>query len=293
MNCDRIGIMNGGSNISIRPKPFLKWAGGKSRLASEIASFFPEQYNDYYEPFLGSGAIYFEIAPQHGILNDLNANLINTYETIKCNPRGLLKELAVIEMEYNGFNGLDGQSDYYYAVRERYNHKEMSDLEKAALFIFLNKAGWNGMYRENSVGEFNIPFGKRTRISICDKKNIMSVSKNIQKMKFTSLDYKEAVCGASEGDLVYFDPPYFPISKTASFTDYQKAGFTERDQMELYDLAVALARKGCYVVISNSDCEKVEKLYKDFTIKKVKVSRTIGAKVSTRGTIYEIVALSY
>lgn len=285
--------MSDGLNKSSKPKPFIKWAGGKSRLASEIASYFPKKYNKYYEPFLGSGAIYFEIAPQRGRLNDLNVNLIKTYNIIKHAPRELVRELLKIEKKYNSFSSMEKKSDYYYDIREKYNCEKMDDLKKSAFFIFLNKAGWNGMYRENSVGRFNIPFGKRERLKICDKENIMNVSKNIQKMEFTSLDYKDAVCDASEGDLVYFDPPYFPLSKTASFTDYQKTGFTKDNQKELRDLAISLSKKGCYVVISNSDCREVENLYDGFNIKKIKVSRTIGAKASTRGKIYEIVALSY
>lgn len=276
-----------------KPRPFVKWAGGKSRLAPKIASFFPEYYNDYYEPFLGSGAVYFEIAPQRGILNDLNANLIEVYKSIKQNPRGLIREMKLIEKEYNSLKTLEEKAEYYYGIREEYNHNKIDRLRKAGFFVFLNKAGWNGMYRENSLGYYNIPFGKKENLKLFDEQNIISVSQNIQKMKFTTLDYKDAVKSANKGDLIYFDPPYFPLSKTASFTDYQKKGFSEQDQKELHGLAVDLVKRGCYVVVSNSNCKKTLDLYKDFEIKKIKVSRTIGAKVTTRGKIEEIVALGY
>ena len=276
-----------------KPRPFVKWAGGKSRLAPKIASFFPEYYNDYYEPFLGSGAVYFEIAPQRGILNDLNANLIEVYKSIKQNPRGLIREMKLIEKEYNSLKTLEEKAEYYYGIREEYNHNKIDRLKKAGFFVFLNKAGWNGMYRENSLGYYNIPFGKKENLKLFDEQNIISVSRNIQKMKFTTLDYKDAVKSANKGDLIYFDPPYFPLSKTASFTDYQKKGFSEQDQKELHGLAVDLVKRGCYVVVSNSNCRKTLDLYKDFEIKKIIVSRTIGAKVATRGKIEEIVALGY
>lgn len=274
-----------------RPKPFIKWAGGKSRLASRIVSFFPKEYNKYYEPFLGGGAIYFEIAPQCGTLNDLNKNLIQTYTSVKNNPTELIDELSKVEEAYNALDSLEEKARYYYDIRDDYNQKEMSQIARSAAFIFLNKAGWNGMYRENSNGAFNIPFGKKERIKIYDKKNILSVSQNIQNMKFTSVDYKEAVRDAGDGDLIYFDPPYYPISKTASFTDYQKEGFGEKEQKELHDLALELVKRGCYVVVSNSNCAKSRDMYKDFCVKKISVSRTIGAKSSSRGRIEEIIAL--
>ena len=276
------------TKTSLKPRPFVKWAGGKSRIAKMIANEFPT-FNNYFEPFLGSGAIYFEIAPQSGILNDLNSNLISTYNDIKKHPKKLMLEMDAIQNIYNNLKTIEEKSDYYYQLRNKYNSQKNSSIKKSALFIFLNKAGWNGMYRENSNGGFNIPFGKREAINLYDEDNILRISKNIQKMTFTCKDYKDAAKTAQPNDLVYFDPPYFE-----TFSDYQKNGFSDTDQQELHDLAIELTRRGCHVVISNSDCEKSRNLYKDFTrIVEIPITRTIGSKVSSRQKINEILILNY
>lgn len=261
----------------VKAKPFLKWAGGKSRLSKQISSFFPKKFNRYFEPFLGSGAIYFTISPQEGILNDLNKYLIGTYEIIRDNPVGLIKKLKNINEVYHSLPSIEAKSNYYYDARNRYNGMRSTDLDKAALFIFLNKAGYNGMYRENSKGEYNIPFGKHEKCLICDEDNLLRVSHDLKDIKFTSTDYKNALKEAKKGDLVYLDPPYIPISKTSSFTQYQKEGFSFEEQIKLKEIALELHKKGCYVVISNSSCKKSKDLYSDkaFTIRTVKITRQI------------------
>lgn len=261
----------------VKAKPFLKWAGGKSRLSKQISSFFPKKFNRYFEPFLGSGAIYFTISPQEGILNDLNKYLIGTYEIIRDNPVGLIKKLKNINEVYHSLPSIEAKSNYYYDARNRYNRMRSTDLDKAALFIFLNKAGYNGMYRENSKGEYNIPFGKHEKCLICDEDNLLRVSHDLKDIKFTSTDYKNALKEAKKGDLVYLDPPYIPISKTSSFTQYQKEGFSFEEQIKLKEIALELHKKGCYVVISNSSCKKSKDLYSDkaFTIRTVKITRQI------------------
>ena len=270
------------------PRPFLKWAGGKSRIAKNITSYFPKFFNKYYEPFLGSGAVYFEVAPQTGVLNDLNINLIDAYENIKNHPKKIIQEMDNIQDKYNSLRTIEEKEELYYSLRNEYNSIKKS-IRKSALLVFLNKAGWNGMYRENSKGDFNIPFGKRNDLRIYDKKNILNVSKNIKKIKFTAGDYKNAVTEASAGDLIYFDPPYFE-----TFSDYQKQGFSEEDQSELHDLALDLIKRGCYVAISNSNCTKTRELYKDFKhIIEIPITRTIGSKLSSRGSITEVLILSY
>lgn len=277
---------------NIKVKPFLKWAGGKSRVAKDIVSFFPVQYDRYFEPFLGGGAIYFSVSPQKGLLNDLNKYLIDTYKVIRDRPHELLSVLQIIDDDYHSLNSLEEQSEYYYDARRRYNLLQETSTEKAALFIFLNKAGYNGMYRENLNGEFNIPFGKREKCLIYETENILEVSRNLVDIKFTSGDYKAALKTISKGDLVYLDPPYIPVSKTANFTRYQKEGFDYAEQVRLKNLALKLHKKGCYVVISNSYCKTSLDLYKDdvFNIHTIKIIRSIH---SSRKVVPEIVVTNY
>lgn len=282
----------------MRPKPFLKWAGGKSRIARKVASRFPKsgEFQRYFEPFLGSGAVYFEIAPQKGYLNDLNAPLIATYEAIKNRPEELICLLKNLDKTYNSLFDLTEKEVFYYNMRSEYNSlSDNSDLLKSALFVFLNKAGWNGMYRENAEGDFNIPFGKRKQLKSFDEQNIMTISANIAKMEFTTGDYQTAVQKASKGDLIYFDPPYFPTSKTASFTAYQKEGFNNKNQQELFDLALQLSSRGCFVAISNSDTKEARELYNhpDFYVQPIPIMRTIGSSSASRKKVNEILVTNY
>lgn len=275
-----------------KAKPFLKWAGGKSRVAKEISSFFPNDFTRYYEPFLGGGAIYFAISPQKGYLNDLNKYLIGTYEIIRDHPDLLISRLESISDEYHSLNNLEEKSAYYYDTRRRYNESTVMDVNKAALFIFLNKTGYNGMYRENSKGQYNIPFGKHDKCLICDSDNLLEVSRNLKDIIFTSGDYKNAVETAERGDLVYFDPPYIPVSKTANFTQYQKEGFNFDEQVLLKDLAIKLHERGCYVVISNSSCRISKDLYDNqiFKIHTIKITRLIH---SSKKIVPEIVVTNF
>ncbi len=275
-----------------KAKPFLKWAGGKSRIANKIVQFFPKDFDKYYEPFLGSGAIYFTISPQKGVLNDLNKYLIGVYETIRDNPHGLIKALSKIDKEYHSLPNLDKKAEYYYETRKRYNKMNTADTKKAALFIFLNKAGYNGMYRENRNGDYNIPFGKREKCLICDKDNILTVSEDLSDIKLSSGDYAKALTSAKKNDLVYLDPPYIPVSKTSNFTQYQKEGFGREEQIKLKKIALDLHNKGCKVVISNSYCEESMNLYSDkaFTINKISVTRQIH---SAKKIVPEIVVTNF
>ena len=273
-------------------KPFLKWAGGKSRVAKQISSFFPKNFNNYYEPFLGSGAIFFSILPKTGLLNDLNKYLIGTYTVIKQKPEKLIDELAKIDFAYHSLSTLDDKAIFYYDARSEYNSIRTKNVKKAALFIFLNKAGFNGMYRENSKGEYNIPFGKHERCLMCDAENIRRVSKKIRNIDFTHVDYRLALKTAKKDDFVYIDPPYIPISKTASFTQYQKDGFGIDDHINLANTALELHNRGCYIVISNSFCKESVKLYNlpNFKINKIKVTRQIHA---SRKVVPEIVVTNF
>lgn len=276
----------------IKAKPFLKWAGGKSRIAKEITGFFPTEFNRYIEPFVGGGAIYFTISPQKGLLNDLNKYLIGTYELIRDRPGELIKRLAQIDKEYHRLSTLEQKKKYYYDSRDIYNDPETVGADKYALFIFLNKTGFNGMYRENSNGKYNIPFGKHEKCLICDVDNIYKVSKDLANVKLTSGDYKDALKSAKRGDLIYLDPPYIPVSKTSNFTQYQKEGFNFDEHVMLRDLALKLHKKGCYVVISNSSCKESKDLYSDeaFKIHSIKITRLIH---SSKKVVSEIVVTNF
>lgn len=278
---------------TVRARPFLKWAGGKSRLSKQITDFFPKNFDRYFEPFLGGGAIYFAISPREGVLNDLNKYLIGTYEIIRDNPYGLINKLKSISEIYHSLSSIEMKSDYYYKARAQYNSIHSVNLDKAALFIFLNKAGYNGMYRENSKGEYNIPFGKHEKCLICDEANLLRVANDLKDIKFTSTDYKDALKAAKRGDLIYLDPPYFPLSKTAKFTEYQAGGFSVREQEVLKGIYDDLHSKGCYVMMSNSYCDEIRDMYADYNLNVIEVGRTINSKKGERGKIKEYVVTNY
>lgn len=276
-----------------KARPFLKWAGGKSRVVSQLIELFPEKFNSYYEPFLGGGALYFRISPQSGRLNDLNCALIDTYTTLRDNPEALLKSLSKLQDQYRSLDTIDSKRRFYLVNRAEFNRLKKGSIKKSALFIFLNKTGFNGMYRENSSGQYNIPFGKQENPLICDIENLRRVSKVLKVIDITCTSYKDALAGASRGDLVYLDPPYYPISKTSNFTEYQAGGFSVKDQVELRDMFKTLDRKGCYVMMSNSACEEIKELYAGYNIYSVRVARAINSKAGKRGKIDEYVVTNY
>ena len=278
-------------------KPFVKWAGGKSRVADEIASYFPDKalFGRYYEPFLGSAALYFKVSPQKGRLNDKNKTLINTYLSVKQDPDGLIKELLNLQKQYFSLNTESDKKQMYLEKRDEFNLcKTQTSLKSSALFIFLNKTGFNGMYRENLSGNYNIPFGRHNKPLICDADNIRVVSSHLKDIDLTSGSYEEAVKDAKKGDLVYLDPPYYPLtSQETNFNEYQAGGFGVKDQEELRDVYKDLADRGCYVVMSNSNCDEIKKLYKDFNIQYIKVARAINSNGKKRNKIDEVVITNF
>lgn len=280
-----------------QPRAFLKWAGGKSRLVNELISYMPapSKYNSYYEPFLGAGSMYFAISPRHGRLNDLNKKLIACYLDVKNNCDALISELQNLQTAYRELTSDEERKLYYLDRRTEYNEAE-SSIGKSALFIFLNKTGFNGMYRENRDGKFNIPFGRQTNPLICDAENIRRVSKDLEGIDLTSLDYKEALEDASKDDFVFLDPPYEPLSDTSSFTEYQPGGFTRQHQRELHDKILELSSKGCFVMMTNSTAQLISDLYSDktkFHIETIKVRRSINREREGRGKIDEYIIFNY
>lgn len=280
--------------IEEKPKPFVKWVGGKRQLLKQFLRMHlypPERFDTekgrYFEPFVGGGAVFFDLLPEKAFLSDLNPELVITYNVIKNDVNELIKSLK--KHKYN--------KEYYLKVRAK-NPNKLSDVEIASRFIFLNRTCFNGMYRVNSRGQFNVPFGKYSNPIICDEKNLLKASKALQNVEIKKQDYKQVLKKAKKGDFVYFDPPYYPISKTASFTSYTSEAFLDKEQIELRDTFLKLHKKGCFVMLSNSDTPFINKIYSEIKkygikITKVEAGRMINSKASGRGKITEVLVTNY
>ncbi|GAX34549.1 DNA adenine methylase [Nodularia sp. NIES-3585] len=267
------------------PRPFLKWAGGKSRLISQYIPYFPKQYKTYYEPFLGGGAIFFYLHPPAAILTDINAELITTYRCV----RDRVEELIGLLQKHQKWHN----KDYYYDVRASPGG---SDLEKAARLIYLNKTCFNGLYRVNSQGKFNVPLGRYKNPNICPENILRAASAALATAEIKQADFTNILKYAtSSDDFVFLDPPYHPISNTSYFTGYNGNSFIEKDQERLRDTCAELASRGVKVMVCNSDCELVRKLYSqiNFKIYPIAASRSINCNIKNRGMINELLITSY
>jgi len=263
--------------------PILKWAGGKKSLLREIVGNFPSDYRNrrYHEPFLGGGAVFFWLKPQSGTVNDINRRLMNFYKIVRDRPEELIQRARQYRYE----------EKTYYELRERFNSGKTSDVEEAALLLYLNKTAFNGLYRENSTGEFNVPFGAYTNPRVVHEAVILAVSNSLKKVEVLNLDFNYILDYAKEGDLCYFDPPYQPVSETANFTQYDKHGFGFEEQEQLRDVCLKLHKRGVFFVLSNSYSEQVRTLFEEidgFRIEQVNAKRSISSDASTRGAIPEI-----
>ena len=277
-------------------KPFLKWVGGKTKLIPELVAMFPKKFNNYYEPFVGGGALYYEVIQKYKVgfssINDINKKLITAYTQIKLKPKNLISLLKNIEKEYKKLSLIE-QREYFISTRKKYNEGNIDDITTAAYLIFLNKTCFNGMYRENSKGEYNIPFGDQKNPTICDEENILAVSKCLKNTEITNLSFEDAVKKCKKGDLIYFDPPYYPINATSSFTGYSKNSFGEKEQRKLKDVFTDLDKKGCFVMLSNSHTPFINELYKEFRINFRSAARSINSNGEKRGKIQEVVVTNY
>ncbi|HYU15335.1 MAG TPA: DNA adenine methylase [Candidatus Acidoferrum sp.] len=262
--------------------PIVKWAGGKSRLLDELCSRAPERYRRYFEPFVGGAALYFRLRPRWAVLGDSNPDLINMYRCVAWNVEAVIRRLTR-HREAHG-------EDHYYAVRERWNRPGglSADVDRAAAFIYLNKTCYNGLWRVNSRGEFNVPLGRYEDPAIFDRLQMGAASRLLQRAELRAGHFADAVAGAGAGDFVYFDPPYHPLSVTAHFTSYTSSSFGADDQRELARVARELVRRGCSVLVSNSDTEFVRELYRGFAIDVVDCGRAINSKASARGPQREL-----
>lgn len=278
--------------INTKPKPFVKWVGGKRQLLRqfrELGLYPSEDFNPitntYYEPFVGGGAVFFDLLPKNAELSDLNNELVTTYNVIKNNVDELIQSLQ--KHIYD--------KEYYLEVRAK-KVEDLSDVEIASRFIFLNRTGFNGLYRVNKSGQFNVPFGRYNNPVICDEDNLRRVSDALQDVTITHQDYKNVLKTAKSGDFIYLDPPYYPINATSSFTSYTAEGFLEKEQTELRDTFVKLHKKGCFVMLSNSDTPFINELYSGLdgiTINKITAGRAINSKGSGRGKITEVLVTNY
>lgn len=266
------------SNSSIAP--FVKWAGGKRQLIPQIRERMPEQFNNYYEPFVGGGAVIFELLPENAVINDINRALINAYQMICDHPQEFLQEISRLDAEM----WEDGK-EYYYSLREHYNDKLMRDefdVELAALFVFINKHCFNGLYRVNGKGLFNVPYNNSRRSS-ADEQSIREISKYLRNVTIISGDFEAACEGASAGDFVFIDSPYAPLNPT-SFESYTKEGFDIESHRRLANLFDELTARGCYCMLTNHNTELINELYgnKGYTIDVVSVKRLINSDASNR-----------
>mgnify|MGYP001308173567 CR=1 FL=1 len=271
--------------------PVLKWAGGKRQLLKEITKHIPEDFSTYYEPFLGGGAVLFQLQPSRAVINDINEELINVYMVIRDQVEELIEELKKHKERNN--------KEYYYKIREldrdAEKYRQLSNMQKAARTIYLNKTCYNGLFRVNSKGQFNVPYGRYKKPDIVNETTLRAVSDYLNKADITIMcgDFEEAVKEAEEGSFVYFDPPYDPISATSNFTAYSAESFNREEQIRLKRLCDKLNEKGVKFLLSNSATDFILDLYKDYHIEIVQANRSINSKGNRRGKIDEVLVKNY
>lgn len=262
-------------------KPPFKWAGGKSQLLGQFESLLPKKFDLYIEPFVGSGALFFHLLPPKAILIDLNFDVVNFYNVVKNNLDELIEDLKKHKNE----------SEYYYMMRSK-DPTTMNPVKRASRFLYLNKTSYNGLWRVNKRGQFNVPFGRYKNPKIFDEENMKKVSLSLKDVKIILGDFTETLKYAKSGDFIYMDPPYYPISKTSNFTSYS-GEFTSDDQIRLAECFKELDKIGSLVMLSNSNTEFIRSLYKGYDIHLVKATRRINSKADKRGEIEEIVIRNF
>ncbi len=275
----------------LKGKPFVKWAGGKRQIMKDIKKYIPDNYSTYYEPFVGGGAVFFELAPKKAVLNDYNKELMNVFECIKDEIRF---EKMCNELNHHEANHSE---EYYYKIRDLDRDKKkfnkLVDYKRAARTIYLNKACFNGLYRVNSKNEFNVPYGKKEKVNTYEGQNlgIVHCILNFNDIELLSTDFEEAVKNAKKGDFIYFDPPY--DSDTSTFNSYTEDGFGKEEQVRLFELFEKLDKKGCYIMLSNHNTKLIRDLYKNYNINVIKAKRNINANGKKRGNVEEVLITNY
>jgi len=274
-------------NTETKIQPFVKWAGGKRQLLNKINEKLPENFKTYYEPFVGGGAVLFDIQHKTSVINDINSHLISAYKNIRDNPVDLMNLL-------DDFDSVKLNDKIYREFRDKYNShikEDINNLETSALFIFLNKHGFNGLFRVNSKGLFNVPWNKKEYVASYNKDNIIKISKFLQSVKITNLDFKDAIKNAQKNDFVFFDSPYAPLNPS-SFTAYDKTGFKLEDHERLAELFKTLDSRGVYCMLTNHNTELIQSLYMKYKIEEVNVRRSINSD-STKRRGKELIITNY
>lgn len=268
-----------------RATPFVKWAGGKSQLVSRFLERFPppDRFRRYFEPFLGGGAVFLGLRPRRAVLSDLNADLMNAWRVVRDDPEALMRALDAHVYE----------RDHYYRVRAQ-DPEDLDPVARAARFVFLNKTCYNGLYRVNREGRFNVPFGRYARPpKLYDRENLLAISYLLRTADLRCAPFEEATADAAAGDFVYCDPPYDPLSKTSNFTSYTEGSFTREDQRRLAAHVRELDRRGCLVAVSNSDTPEIRRLYHGFRIEQVATLRFINCKANGRTPVQELLISNF
>lgn len=291
-------------------KPFLKWAGGKTQMISDIKKALPKEITKsnftYIEPFVGSGAVLFWMLDnfpniQNAVINDINEDLINTYRIIASKPKELISILQILQYEFHSLETkAEEKKEYYYKKRELYNTRKEEKSGQAALFIFLNRTCFNGLYRVNKSNGYNVPMGSYKKPTICDDQNILAVSNVLQKVEILCGDYEATLNNTSTNSFFYFDPPYKPLSNTSSFNSYAKDEFNDEEQIRLRNFCSKLESEGHKWMLSNSDVKGkdtndnfFDEIYSEFSISRVKARRTINANPEKRGELNELLITNY
>lgn len=275
----------------IKGKPFVKWAGGKRQIVDKLLMYAPDEFNTYYEPFVGGGALLFELSPKKAVINDSNKELINVYNVLRNEEK--FKKMCSILNTYEKNNS----EEFYYELRNKDRNKSsfdrLSDYKRAGRTIYLNKACFNGLYRVNSKNEFNVPFGKKTKVNTYDIENLITVSNylTMNDIKILNVDFEDSVKDAQKGDFIYFDPPY--DSETSIFNSYTEDGFGKEEQRRLAKVYKELSNKGCYVMLSNNNTTLIKELYKDFNIHIIEAKRSINSNGAKRGKVEEVIITNY
>lgn len=292
-----------------KAKPFIKWVGGKGQLLSTFESLLPLGFSKlekvtYIEPFIGGGAMLFFMLRKfpnihRAVINDINPDLVKAYKTVRDDAEKLIIALRNIQQEFANISNTEQQKEYYLSIRKKFNAKGVTDIENTVLFMFLNRTCFNGLYRVNSKGEFNVPFGKYTNPTICDEETIRSDSQLLQKVEVINNDFEQTEKYISGNTFVYFDPPYRPLNNTSSFNSYAKESFNDTEQIRLKEYIDRITPR-CSMMLSNSDCAGLNPedtffdiLYKDYFIERVWASRSVNANPTKRGKLTELLIRNF
>ena len=293
-----------------KAKPFIKWVGGKGQLIGQLEALLPADFGrrrnvTYIEPFVGGGAMLFHMLQayeniKHAVINDINPDLTACYKTVRDQPHELIRSLAAIQDDYYAVTDEDAKKEYYLSVRERFNSKSSDPVENTTLFFFLNRTCFNGLYRVNKSGKFNVPFGRYTRPLICDAETILADSEILQRTDILTGDFEQTLLHVHGDAFFYFDPPYRPLSSTSSFNDYAKEAFGDAEQIRLKQFCDRLNDANIPFMLSNSDClgkdgtdRFFDDLFTDYQMDRVWATRNVNANASKRGKLTEILVRNY